>query len=230
MFSSRWHSGFSYSQLKTEFRLGRLPLRPYLSMRIVGDSRGAANIRGFASPQYLSESSIIAGVGVATSAWRGVMAWAEAGQAMRFRQRRDAGRSTPDYRGGINVSRGFGHSLGAQSHGVFFETFNDGIYVSRFNHNMLVYSQNKLGYTVPITGPLQFQLFWNGNITKDRKNEGWANFVEQGPGVRFRAEGMPKSLAVTFSALKGTYLLHGTNPSGPHFYDLRAGLWYAFTR
>jgi Flp pilus assembly protein TadD len=230
LYSSRWKSGFSYSQWKTEFKVGGLPIRPYLSARIVGDTRGEAEIRGFASPQYLSESSLIVGLGVRTSTWKGVMAWAEAGQAIRYRQRNDVGRMIPDYRGGINFSRSFGRNLGAEGPGIFFETLNDGIFVSRFNNNVLLYSQNHIGYTMPKFGPLEWQLFWNANLTKDYKNEGWANFGELGPGLKFRVDGMPKSLALTVSMLKGTYLQRDANPNGPHFTDLRAGIWYAFTR
>jgi hypothetical protein len=230
MFSSRWKSGFSYSQWKTELRIGKLPVRPYLSARIIGDTRGETSIRGFTSPQYLSESSVIVGIGLATSSWRGLSGWAEAGQAIRFLQRNDVGRSIPDYRGGLNFSRSFGKNLGAEGSGLFAETLNDGIFVSRFNNNLLLYSQNHFGYTLPQLGPMQLQLFWNGNVTKDYKGEGWANFVEQGPGFKLHVEGMPKSLALTVSALKGTYLQRGANPNGPHFTDLRAGLWYAFTR
>jgi Tfp pilus assembly protein PilF len=38
-FSSRWHDVFGYGQVKTELKLGRLPIRPYHSVRFVGDTR-----------------------------------------------------------------------------------------------------------------------------------------------------------------------------------------------
>jgi Tfp pilus assembly protein PilF len=60
VFSTRWHDLFSYGQVKTEIRTG-LPIRPYLSVRFVGDTRQTIG----AAPQYLSESAIIVGVGVA---------------------------------------------------------------------------------------------------------------------------------------------------------------------
>src|ERR1017187_6635129 len=40
IFSTRWHDLFAYSQVKTEINLG-IPVRPYVSMRFVGDTRGA---------------------------------------------------------------------------------------------------------------------------------------------------------------------------------------------
>jgi tetratricopeptide (TPR) repeat protein len=51
IYSSRWRDLFTYGQAKTEVRFDGLPVRPYLSMRFVGDSRRAA---GTVSPQYLS--------------------------------------------------------------------------------------------------------------------------------------------------------------------------------
>ena len=106
-FSSRWHDVFDYAQVKTEMRLGRLPLRPYLSMRFIGDTRGALNggETGVA-PQYLSESSVIAGAGIATRPWHGVMGWFEAGESMKYRGLETGGRMLPDYRGGVAVARG----------------------------------------------------------------------------------------------------------------------------
>src|SRR3984957_16980817 len=35
LFSSRWHDVFGYGQIKTELKLGRLPIRPYVSVRFV---------------------------------------------------------------------------------------------------------------------------------------------------------------------------------------------------
>lgn len=231
-YSSRWKDIFSYSQVKTEFRIGRLPLRPYVSTRFVGDTRGKLNAEmpGVA-PQYLSESSVILGVGVATPSWRGAMGWFEAGESFRYRGSQ-SGRITPDYRGGVSVSRGFGRLLQPAVHGLFGETNNDAVFVSRFNHDLLLYSQNRAGYTLPSSesAGFQAQLFWNLNLTVDSKRQYWANTVEYGPGLRFRFAALPPSLAFSVNALRGTYLVQDGNPRGPNYYDLRAGFWYAFTR
>src|SRR5579871_3308370 len=57
-FSTRWHDAFGYGQFKTELRLGKFPLHPYLSARLVGDTRQTTGSTAFASsPQYLSEDS-----------------------------------------------------------------------------------------------------------------------------------------------------------------------------
>ena len=63
LYSLRWKDLFSYGQVKTEFRLGHLPFRPYISLRFIGDTR---NQTGGVEPQYLSETSLILGAGIAS--------------------------------------------------------------------------------------------------------------------------------------------------------------------
>ncbi|MEP6537022.1 MAG: tetratricopeptide repeat protein [Bryobacteraceae bacterium] len=230
-YSSRWKDVFSYSQIKTEFKLGSLPIHPYISTRIIGDVRGHTDSqRGLAAPQYLSESSFIFAAGISTTPWKGLMGWGEAGEAVRYREQPNVGRMIPDYRGGLSFSRSVGHNLGAESKGLFFESNNDGVFVSRFQNDVLLYSQNHLGYTLPEIATIQFQMFWNGNVTRDWNRQYWANYYEQGPGVKFRTRQMPRALAFQVSAVKGYYTIRDGNPHGAHFYDLRAGFWYAFTR
>src|SRR5437016_8627085 len=38
-YSSRWSDLFGYGQIKTEMKVKKLPFRPYVSMRFVGDAR-----------------------------------------------------------------------------------------------------------------------------------------------------------------------------------------------
>ena len=228
MYSSRWQDTFAYGQVKSEMRVGNLPFRPYASVRFIGDTRGTLDSRAAGmSPQYLSESSFIIGAGIATRTWRGLTGWFEAGEAMKYMgSRRDVGRMIPDYRGGVSFARGFGHLLSPSSHGWFAETNDDGVFISRFGNDWLVYSQNRTGYTFAAAESLglQTQLFWNWNVTADAQGQRWARFVETGPGVKVRLRAMPPSMAFTISAVRGNYL------SGGAFNDLRVGFWYAFTR
>jgi hypothetical protein len=233
-YSSRWHDTFGYGQVKTSMRLGSLPFRPYISMRFVGDTRGTAGATlSNAAPQYLSESSFILGAGIASVPWRGVTAWFEAGEAIKYLTgRKDVGAMIPDYRGGLSFGKGFGHLMGA-SRGLFFETNEDAVFVRRFQNDLLFYSQNRAGYTFAppeSAGGFQAQLLWNFNGTTDRLHQYWANFVESGPGVRFRLPGTPRSLLFSVSVLRGVYTVNEYNPRRPNFFDLRAGFWYAFTR
>jgi Flp pilus assembly protein TadD len=232
-FSSRWHDAFGYGQVKTAFKLGSLPLQPYLSMRFVGDARGTAGATlGNPAPQYLSESSFILGVGVASIPWRGVTAWFEGGEAIKYlTSRKDVGSMIPDYRGGISFAKGFGHLLGG-ARGLFFESNADAVFVSRFQDDLLLYSQNRAGVTFARSesmGGLQAQFYWNFNGTVDRLNQYWANYVESGPGLRFRFHALPKSMLFSVNFLRGVYTINQDNPRRPNFFDLRAGFWYAFT-
>lgn len=223
MYSSRWSDFFSYAQIKTELHLD-FPLHPYVSLRFVGDTRGAIGTENSGiAPQYLSESALIPGLGVATSVWHGVMGWAEAGSSIGYLTHH----IMPDYRGGASFTKGFGHLLKAKTGGLFFETNDDAIFVSRFDNDFLMYSQNRAGYT-PSLGGFQSQFYWNLNLTMDQKRQPWANFLETGPGVRFRLASMPSALYLTVNYMHGSYTMPG-DPYGPSFNDFRAGFWYAFT-
>lgn len=226
-YSSRWKDTFAYGQLKTEIRLPFLQgLRPYASMRLIGNLRGSIQRPGEVYPQYLSESAVIPAVGIATPVYKGLMGWAEAGYAMSYLTRRDnQPQQRADYRGGVSFSRGFGRLLGAASPGLFFENHGDAVFVSRFNNSVILYSQNKVGFTYR-----KVQLYWNANLTADPKRQYWANFVETGPGLRFRASFMPPALVFSVDVLRGHYLIRQGNPNPTRFHDVRAGFWYAFSR
>jgi Tfp pilus assembly protein PilF len=230
VYSSRWKDVFSYGQIKTEIRLGRLPFRPYLSTRFVGDTRRTL---GTAVPQYLSESALVLGLGIASNRWHGLSAWAEAGSAVSYLDKQDnTSKMSPDYRGGLSFSKGFGHLLGGRSGGLFFENQEDGVFMSRFQNTFLIYTQNRLGCTLPTIEPLggfQMQLYWNNNATADLKRQYWANFVESGPGLRLRWRWMPPSLVFSADVLRGANTINEGNPRRPNYYDVRVGFWYALT-
>jgi len=230
-YSSRWHDVFAYTQIKTDFRLGTLPVRGYISTRVVGDTRGKFSRDAGVAPEYLSENSAIFAIGIASRYWHGAMGWFEAGESVRYRGA-GSDRFTPDYRGGVSFGRSFGNGLSKSSHGLFADTTDDGVYVSRFENDFLLYSQNRTGYTFAASESTGFQaqLYWNWNLTVDTKRQYWANTVETGPGFRFRFASMPPSLLFTVNALRGSYLINEGNPRGPVFNDLRVGFWYAFSR
>ena len=213
LFSTRWHDFFSYGQVKTEFRT-RSFLQPYLSVRFIGDTRLTI---GAAAPQYLSESSFIAGAGIRTVPWHNLTGWFEAGSAMSY----VTGHMLPDYRGGAS---GQWHKL-PESAGWFVDTSLDALFISRFDDDFLAYGQSRLGYALSH----YTQLYWNANITGDIKRQYWADFVETGPGIRLSATFLPRSMWISFNFLRGAYLTNTANPRRPNFTDLRLGLWYAYT-
>ena len=149
-----------------------------------------------------------------------------------LKQRTDVPKMAPDYRGGLAYAKGFGRLLTSAKAGVFFEMNDDAVFISRFQDDVLISAQNRVGYTfapAESAAGFQAQFLWNTNINYDIKRQMWANFLEYGPGVRLRFAGMPKSLSLSVSALRGNYLLNDGSRA-PLFHDLRAGLWYAFTR
>ena len=222
LFSSRWNDVFGYGQVKTEFRVAKLPFRPYVSMRVIGDARRST---GGVAPQSLSESALIFGAGIATRPWRGGMAWFEAGEAVSYL----SGLRWHDYRGGVSYSRTRGASLASDGGGWFLETLGDSVFVSHFGNDLINYSQNKAGRT-GILGGLKTQSFWAANLIFDARRMYWANYVETGPGFRFHVPRTPDSVSLTITAMRGVYLINQGNPRRPDFNDVRAGLWYAFTK
>jgi len=211
MISTRWADTFAYAQVKTELRG---PLHFYFTARFIGDTANAVHVGGGVAPEYLSEHSVIVGAGVSTPTWRGLGSWFEAGEALGYGAK---AHNIPDYRGGINYNKA-AHG----SHRLFAETSDDGIYVSRFDKDMLLYSQNRVGRSLSEA----VQVYWNGNATVDQKGEYWANTIETGPGIRFKLQ--PLLFSVNF--LRGAYLVNQGNPHRPNYNDVRIGIWYAFTR
>jgi Tfp pilus assembly protein PilF len=235
MFSTRWHDLFAYAQAKTELNLPGWLVRPYVSLRFVGDTHGAVEPGVGFAPQYLSENAVIAAFGMATRTWHGATGWFEAGEQLRYRPTAsDHSLMSPDYRGCASYGKGFGHLLATGSRGLFAESNDDAVYVHRFDNDTLFYSQNRTGYTLPqaetdLDG-VHAQLYWNWNVTTDVKRQYWANFAETGPGLRFRLGGRAAPILFSVNLLRGAYLVNAGNPRGPNFNDVRIGVWYALTR
>jgi tetratricopeptide (TPR) repeat protein len=222
LFSTRWHDVFGYGQVKTEMKLRKLPFRPYVSIRFVGDERRST---GGISPENLSESAFILGVGVASRSWHGAMAWFEAGSSIGYL----SGVASRDFRGGVSFGKTIGASLAAERNGWFVETLADSVFVSRFDDDLINYSQTRAGYSANL-GAFRVQPYWGGNITFDVKRQYWANFAETGPGFRFHPPRVPASVWITAGMVRGSYLINEGNPRRPNYNDFRAGVWYAFTK
>ncbi|MEP6960832.1 MAG: tetratricopeptide repeat protein [Acidobacteriota bacterium] len=218
--STRWRDTFAYAQAKTEWILPGV--RPYLSARFIGDLRGPVQFYPNFAPvaglpaQYLSERSVIVAAGLALPARHGATLWLEAGEAFRYRKG-PGPQARPDFRGGLSYAKGI-----TRPHRLFAETNDDALFISRFNNDALIYSQNRAG--VSFSDALQ--AYWNANVTTDVKREFWANTAESGPGARWRFQ--QTQFSVNF--LRGVYLKNQSNPYRPNYWDLRIGIWYAFSR
>ena len=226
MFSSRYRDLFNYSQIKTEFNVDRLPLRPYLSLRFSGDVRQQT---GGDTPLFLSENALVAAAGLRAQIHPRLVLWGEAGEAFHFLRKRPPGvpRAGPDYRGGLSWFASRGATLGAGQPGRFLEANADAVFVSRFDRNTIGYLQLRPGYRLPGKGPFQMQLYWNFNVTTDVKRLYWANFAETGPGLRLRVPGVSPPMDVSISFVRGVHLVNEFNPRRPNYFDLRVSLWYS---
>ena len=212
IYSTRWKDLFAYGQVKTEWRKNRR-IMPYASIRFVGDTRDIAVPVGPLGPYSLSESSFIVAAGVRTETWHGVTGWFEAGLSMGYL----SGHVLSDYRGGFS---GQWRKM-PETTGFFADTSDDGLFVSRFGNDYLLYNQSRAGYVAS----RHVQLYWNGNMTLDAKAQAWANFVETGPGVRVSGWLLPKAMWISANVLKGKYIWYG----GAVYTDIRVGVWYAFS-
>jgi tetratricopeptide (TPR) repeat protein len=232
IYSSRWKDTFGYGQAKERLPFfANSPVQFYASMRFIGDTRETMPGASPVNPTYLSESAVIAGLGASTRTWHHLLAWAEAGESISYLPNRtDVGRATPDYRGGLNFTKGFGQMLGARRSGLFFETTGDAVFISRFDKDWLFYSQNRAGRTFRLGQSTSLQLVANTNFISDTKSQYWANTMEVGPGLRLKLPGMPKNAYLLGDYLLGYYTRPDLGPPTPRYHDIRIGLWYAFSR
>ena len=222
-FSTRWHDLFAYAQAKTDLNLHGWFAHPYLTLRFVGDTKGAVSARRRLRPPI----SFRRRRHLRTRHRHPHMA--RRNRLVRSRRRSYATALPPPIPAAVRPTtaaasptrKGFGHLLTGESHGWFAETNDDAVYVRRFENDTLLYSQNRTGYTA-----LRAQFYWNWNVTTDVKTLYWANYVETGPGLRIRIA----PLLFSVNLLRGVYLVNAGNPRGPNFNDLRIGVWYAFSR
>ena len=234
MFSSRWKDLFAYGQVKRTVPLPWIRgankfVSFYISTRFMGDLKSGLPTH-VVDPQYLSESSFIFGAGASTRTWHHLTGWAEAGEAVKYLPgRQDIGTAVPDYRGGLNFAKGFGHLLGSGS-GLFYETTADAIYVSRFDKDWLFYWQQRAGRTFQAGEKGSFQALFNVNYIRDVKNQYWANTLEMGPGFKVHLAWMPPHFYFATDLLRGAYLNNMYNPRRPNYNDVRVSLWYAVTK
>lgn len=231
-YSSRWRGAFAYGQVKGQWRNARLPVSPYLSLRFVGDTAGGRQAAKALLPLYLSEKSVIAAAGASRVLHPTTFAWFEAGRSFAYgEQRFYEERSRWDARGGVSLLKGWGRLAGGRQPGPFHEVNLDGVYASRFRHDLLIYAQNRSGYTfAPSLGGTQAQVYAVWNATADRRGEYWGNFIEAGLGVRIHSPSLPRGMSWRAEFVRGAHLRNASNPWGPNYWDFRTGIWYARTR
>jgi tetratricopeptide (TPR) repeat protein len=244
MYSTRWNDIFTYGQIKRSIPIPGLGhfnklVSFYVSLRFTGDAKTGFTPQHVAYPENLSQSAFIFGVGAASKTWHRLTGWVEAGESIRYLNLKNVGAAVPDYRGGLNVAKGFGSLLGSNKAGFYYETTGDAIYVSSFNKDWLFYSQNRAGRTIPIGEGNKLQLLFNANLVQDAQRQPWANIFEYGPGLRFRPHWFPPNVYFSTDFLLGIRLLQQWDPAKSterypfypaHYNDIRIGFWYALTK
>jgi Tfp pilus assembly protein PilF len=233
MYSSRWDTTFLYSQAKLEFvHLKKAGFQLYISLRWYGDTRMRGTTPGGGAGPMLSDSAVMLAAGVNRFITPRLFVWAEAGRAFSYLSNNPAsGWGQSDYRGGATYLRGWGAIANNGESGWFTETGGDGVYVSRYDNDFLLYGQTRRGYTLPaLKGGFYLQPMWNLNVTTDARRQWWGNFAETGPGVRVRWDSLPPNVSLRLDLLRGAYLVNQDNPHRPNYWDVRASLWYALTR
>ena len=234
MYSSRWHDMFSYGQIKHSFPLPWRNMNKwfsiYVSARLNGDLTSSLPLGNSAS-RIIWDNVAIFGVGASSKTWHHLTGWAEAGEGIRDLPIHSGfGAALPDYRGGVNFAKGFGHLLGSQSRGTFFETTADAIYISRYDKDWIFQSKNRAGWTFPEWKNISAQVFINANYFHDTKNQYWAEASEVGPGIRIHLPWMRPGAYLFSDLMRGAYTNNIGNPRRPNYYDVRVGVWYAFTK
>ncbi len=215
LLSSRWDTAFGYGQIKTEWNTSKLPFRPYVSLRLEGDSTTRT---GGTNPEVLSSDGVIAAAGVIRPLNSHTWLWAEAGESYSAVTHR----TQPDYRGGVAYAKVWGAQLFGNETGRFLDTNFDAVYLSRVNHDTIAYTQTKTGYQMPPVRGLHHQLFFAANVVADQQRSVYNNFVEAGPAYRFGFQQF-KQVWAYVAYLHGVYTLPGRS----NYNDLRLVVWWA---
>ncbi len=173
--------------MKTELKLRRLPIHPYVSVRL--DRRRSRKHR--AHRRQLQPAISCRKARLSSRSERlplpgtAITSWFEAGEAVKYLPgRTDVGAMIPDYRGGLSYGKGFGHLMGG-SRGFYVETNDDGVFVSRFQERSCCCTR-RIAPAIRWRlwrrfGGLQAQLYWNVNGTADSLHQYWANYVGNRP-------------------------------------------------
>ena len=219
---------FTYGQLKTEFRtrqaalppLRLRPLRRRPAPAAQSSARPAVPLRVVIHPRRRRRHT-----GVEGRRWPG----AKRGPRSATSSATTSAAWCPTTGAALPTDAAVGRGIGSESAGAFFELNLDGIYVSRFNNDLLGLHADAHRLDTPARSGADANLR-ERECDGRRQAASLGQLRRVGPGVRLRAESMPPGLYFTVNYLRGRYTLREGNPYAPFYNDFRAGLWYAFTR
>jgi len=168
-------------------------LQPYVYAQGTRDLRSrGADAAGV--PQIYADDYALFGVGLLARFFdRKLGAFAQIGPAVNLL---DDGRerTVSDARAGLlavlEMARCRPHAGGARLHLLpCAEGYGEGVYVNRFDHNVIGFARARAGATWAVTGPVAWQLLAEARGAVDRNADYWNNFVDGGLGPRWRLLG-----------------------------------------
>jgi hypothetical protein len=103
------------------------------------------------------------------------------------------------------------------------DLYGEGVYVSRFDHNVIGFVRGRAGLGWMVTGPVAWQLVGEARTAGDLDGHHWNNFADAGAGHRWRLLG-PIPIDLQLGAHVGSYFgreARDPAPSRKGYADLR---------
>lgn len=188
-------------------------------------SRGAG---AGAIPLIYADNSAMAGAGfLVRVAGRYVGLFGQVGPAMKLVDDGMSDTVQLDVRGGLVLSWAsaacFVQGGILEANSWCAEVYSEGVYTSRFEHDIQAFARSRVGFTIAETGPVSWQMYWEVRAAFDRNGDYYDNLIESGMGPRWRLN-RPIRIDLLVGGHAGSYLWRENrdpSPSDRHYIDLR---------
>lgn len=188
-------------------------------------SRGAGN---GAIPLIYADNTAMAGAGfLLRVAGRYVGLFGQAGPAMKLVDDGVSDTVQLDVRGGVVVSWSSAACFlqgGIIEAGTWCaEVYSEGVYTSRFDHDIQAFARSRVGFTYVETGPVSWQMYLELRAAADLNGDYYDNLIESGMGARWRLNA-PLRVDLLAGGHAGGYLGRENRdpiPEQRHYVDLR---------
>lgn len=185
-----------------------VPIDFYVSGQVTRDTASRGYV-GLALPKIYSDNYAVFGAGLRAKLWKRLDLFAQAGPALNLL---DDGkdRTALDVRAGAMFFTETRDCAPPPEKGVrarflpCAEVYAEGIYVSRFDNDIIGYGRPRAAAGLLLTGPVLWQIVAEGRVGKDTNNDYWNNFADAGGGPRVRLLA-PFRFDLLFTASGGTY-------------------------
>jgi hypothetical protein len=199
----------------------------YLFTQVTRDvaSRGAGN---GAIPLIYADNSAMAGAGfLLRVAGRYVGFFGQVGPAIKLVDDGVNDTVQLDVRGGVVLS--WASAACYVQGGIIeagswcMEVYSEGVYTSRFDHDVQGFGRSRVGFTFADTGPVSWQIYWEVRAAGDLNGDYYDNLIESGMGPRWRLNG-PIRIDLLVGGHAGAYLGRENRdplPDKTQYFDLR---------